>query len=174
MERPYSTGTKSDVIFFVGEEIEKTPAYGKRTLFVVGIHDGKELLEIATLNNCDHIYLGANHSYNPIDYDQVISWELMAQYLLEKEFWVTLDVDHGSYKWSEDLFVTLCSYDKFIPMIAVKIPYITNLNYNACLKIDDKDFKATNPGVWVHHVHDLMARDKFTNWTQYTKDLTIE
>ena len=35
-------------------------------------------------------------------------------------------------------------------MISVLLPYIDQQwNYNACIKIDDKDFKASNPGVWV-------------------------
>ena len=174
MQREYQTGSKNDVTIFTGVEIEHTPAYGKKTLFVVGIHIGSELAEIAKRHDCDHIYLGANHSYAPVDYDQIISWELMAQYLLEKEFWVTLDINHASYSRSEDMMVGLCCYNKFIPMISVKIPYITNLNYNACVKIDDSDFNATNPGVWLHQVHDLMDRKKFTDWTQYGKDEIIK
>ena len=174
MEREYQAGTKNDVTIFTGIEIEHTPAYGKKTLFVVGIHKADELAEIATLNNCDHIYLGANHSYAPMDYDQIISWELMTLELLRKDFWITLDIDSKFYEFSEDMMVSLCCYDKFIPMISVKLPYIANLNYNACVKIDDRDFKATNPGVWVHHLHDLMDRKKFTNWSQYGKDEIIK
>ena len=33
---------------------------------------------------------------------------------------------------------------------------------------------ATNPGVWVHALHDLMRRSKFTDWSQYEKDQVIE
>jgi hypothetical protein len=109
-----------------------------------------------------------------MDWDQVNSWEIMTSALLDNGFWVTLDIDHGSYEWNEDLLACLCCHDKFIPMISVKIPYITNLNYNACVKIDDRDFKATNPGVWVHHVHDLMDRKVFTDWTKYGKDQVIK
>lgn len=173
MQREYQDGSKNDVTIFTGIEIEHTPAYGKKTLFVVGIHKADELAAIATENNCDHIYLGANHSYAPMDWDQVNSWEIMTSALLDNGFWVTLDIDHGSYEWNEDLLACLCCHDKFIPMISVKIPYITNLNYNACVKIDDRDFKATNPGVWVHHVHDLMDRKVFTDWTKYGKDQVI-
>ena len=36
MKREYNTGTKDSVTFFIGTEIEHTPAYGMRTLFVVG------------------------------------------------------------------------------------------------------------------------------------------
>ena len=59
---------------------------------------------------------------------------------------------------------------KFIPQISVKLPYLQQLGYNATLKIDDKDFAATNPGVWCHRLHDLLSTDKFTDWDQYTGD----
>ena len=38
MKRDYDTGVKDNVEFFVGTEVEKTPAYGMKTLFVTGIH----------------------------------------------------------------------------------------------------------------------------------------
>jgi len=53
------------------------------------------------------------------------------------------------------------------------MPYIDLLGYNACVKIDDKDFDSTNPGVWVHKVHDLKTRDTFTDWSKYTTDEII-
>jgi hypothetical protein len=58
-------------------------------------------------------------------------------------------------------------------MISVKMPYIRQLGYNATLKLDDKDFAATNPGVWCHSIHDLQNRDRFTDWSKYTKDETL-
>jgi hypothetical protein len=58
-------------------------------------------------------------------------------------------------------------------MISVKIPYLTQLNYNATIKIDDKGFEATNPGVWTHQLHDLMKREKFTDWDQYKDDAIL-
>jgi hypothetical protein len=59
-------------------------------------------------------------------------------------------------------------------MISVKLPYINQFNYNATLKLDDKDFKATNPGVWCHSLHELQNRKGFTDWTKYTKDEVID
>jgi hypothetical protein len=38
MKRDYKSGTLDNVILFTGLEIERTPAYGIQTLFVVGIH----------------------------------------------------------------------------------------------------------------------------------------
>jgi hypothetical protein len=67
----------------------------------------------------------------------------------------------------------LCERDRFIPIIKVPIPYIKLWNYNTCIKIDDKDFAASNPGVWVHSLHDVLDREKFTDWSKYDKDLVI-
>ena len=45
-----------DVKFFIGTEVEKSPAYGQRTLFVVGYQPKEEILARALNNNCPHIY----------------------------------------------------------------------------------------------------------------------
>ena len=47
-------------------------------------------------------------------------------------------------------------------MISVKLPYIEQLNYNACIKVDDSGFKQPNPGVWVYYANELKDRKKFT------------
>jgi hypothetical protein len=83
----------------------------------------------------------------------------------------TLDIDVGL---AEDLLDgPLTEFNNFIPMLSVKLPYIRQLGYNATLKLDDKDFRATNPGVWCHNLHDLQSRSTFTDWSCYTKDETL-
>jgi hypothetical protein len=42
------------------------------------------------------------------------------------------------------------------------------------IKIDDRGFKETNPGVWSHSLHSLMDRKCFTDWQQYTNDEIIK
>lgn len=173
MKRIYDTGTDDNVNFFVGTEVEHTPAYGKRTLFIVGIKDPEDIMDLADEHGCSHIYLGANMSFNVTDNteSQWKPWEGMAFPLLNKGYWVTLDVDVSQI---EGLLETgFTEHNRFIPMISVKLPYIEQLGYNACLKIDDKDFDATNPGVWVHKVHDLKTRETFTDWSKYTTDEII-
>ena len=64
-------------------------------------------------------------------------------------------------------------HEQFISMISVKLPYIEQLNYNACIKIDDENFRATNPGVWVYYAQELKDRKKFTSWEDYGKDQPI-
>ena len=59
-------------------------------------------------------------------------------------------------------------------MISVKLPYIKQFNYNATLKIDDTTWGHSNPGVWTHQLNELMTKDKFTYWDQYTQDTEIK
>ena len=91
---------------------------------------------------------------------------------LQNGFLCTLDLD---VKSAEGLIEgPLIEYNNFIPMISVKLPYLQLLGYNAIIKLDDKDFAATNPGVWCHSLHDLKDRTKFTDWSKYTKDEVIK
>ena len=160
------------VNFFTGVEVEHTPAHGLKTLFVVGVRSFESISE--HLIGCEHIYFGANMSFpNPeVDnYDEWHKWERMINFFLDKEYLCTLDVDVSS---AEGLIESgLCERHNFIPMISVKVPYAQQLGYNATIKIDDKDFAATNPGVWCHSLHDLQNRDTFTPWSKYTKDKTL-
>ncbi len=177
MKRNYETGVADSITFFTGVEIEKTPAYGMKTLFVVGVHDPYIVMELARNNNCEHIYFGANQSFctNGVnDIDTWRPWEDMIYVCLDAEdgFWCTLDFD---VRETEGLLESgLTEKRRFIPQISVKLPYLNQLGYNATLKIDDKDFNATNPGVWCHNLQDLLGRDKFTNWDQYGKDEIIK
>ena len=170
MKRDYNDGVKDDVTFFVGTEIEHTPAYGKTTLFVVGLQNPDKVAKLAQSVNADHIYLGANHSFNGTN---LMYWEAVIKELLKRDFWVTLDFDYKHYEDILDSLVQWNEHDRFITQLSVKLPYTDLLNYNTCIKVDDKDFRATNPGVWVHHLHDLKDRSKFTDWSQYGKDIPI-
>lgn len=159
---------------FTGTEVEHTLAFGQWTLFVVGIQS-IELIEAAAIaHKCTHIYFGANQSFPAIDTNssEWTVWEHMIVPFLTKGYTCTLDID---VKQVEGLLESpLPEYNQFIPMISVKLPYLQQLGYNAVLKIDDKDFAATNPGVWCHHVSTLLNRKKFTPWSQYKQDKIIQ
>ncbi len=165
-------GHNDDTKFFIGTEVEHTPAYGQKTLFVVGLQNLKEILARALNNNCPHIYLGANQSFQPNNDGEWNEWEYIISGLVKENIWVTLDYD---LKYHENILEESWNEkDTFISMISVKMPYVRQLNYNACIKIDDRGYRETNPGVWVHSVHDLQTRKTFTDWTKYTKDEIIE
>jgi len=167
------TGHES-VQMFVGTEVEHSPAYGMKTLFVIGVQDPKNIVTAAQRNNCEHIYFGANQSFpNPVvnDADTWHAWESMIGACLMHGAWCTLDLD---LKSAEGLLEgSLIEHDRFIPMISVKLPYAKLYNYNTIIKIDDKDFQATNPGVWCHSLHDLKNRAVFTDWSKYSQDEVI-
>ena len=48
------------------------------------------------------------------------------------------------------------------------------MNYHTMIKIDDTDFKASNPGIWSHNMNDLMQTEKFTPWSAYSHDEIID
>lgn len=175
MKRDYTTGNTEGISLFTGVEIEQTPAYGMKTLFVVGVQNPQEILELAGEYYCEHIYFGANQSFKTNgldDYQSWEPWEKMIRECLDAGFWCTLDFNVSE---TEGILESpLVENRRFIPQISVKLPYIQQLGYNATLKIDDKDFAATNPGVWCHSLHTLMSRDSFTNWDQYGKDEIIK
>ena len=148
------------------KEIEHTPAFGKLTLFVTGLHSVEEIA--SHLQGCEHIFFGANHSFNPRTPEEWDAWQDMIQFFLDKDYLCSLDIPLSAVEEFND--GGLNEYDNFIPQIRVPIPYIKLWNYNTMLKIDDKDFKATNPGVWSHSLHKLMDRNNFTPWDKYKED----
>lgn len=167
MKRIYDTLIPTDTAtMFIGEEVEHTPMKGQPTLFVVGIQSLETVIETLQYHELQHVYLGANQSFVPDD-----AWEDLVKGLLNEGFWVTLDFDVQEVEWIHECLFT--EHNRFIPMISVKLPYIDLLGYNACLKLDDKDFDATNSGVWTHQLHDLKDRRVFTDWSKYTQDTII-
>lgn len=180
MKRDYTDGVADNITFFIGNEVEHTPAFGMRTLFVTGIEsvdkielilgDNNALLD--TSKHIKHIFFGANHSFNPTDYDEHKQWEDMIYHFLKKDLLCSLDIPMSQVEEFHES--GYCEYNNFIPQIRVPIPYIKLWNYNTMLKIDDKDFKATNPGVWSHSLHTLMDRSKFTDWAQYKNDEIVK
>ena len=181
MKRDYANATVKQVQaeFFTGIEVENSPAKGMETLFVVGLQDEQSILDAIegtwnglTQGDIRHIYFGANQSFNPVTGDDWRTWEDMIDIWLDHGYWVTLDLD---VKQIENLLEGgLTEQRRFIPMISIKLPYIKLLNYNTTIKIDDKGFDATNPGVWCHRLDKLMDIDSFTSWDKYTEDKLIK
>ena len=147
MKREYSGTVKNDAKFFVGKEVEKTIAYGKRTLFVVGIQNVQKIERIFKEELCGHIFFGANHSLvlPTVNWEW---WETMIAYFLKKDIPVSLDIPYiGSQLILDSNLVT---YPNFIPQIRVPIPNINDWPKNSMVKIDDVGYDQTNPGVWCH------------------------
>jgi hypothetical protein len=159
-----------NVSFFFGKEVEKTPAFGKQTLFVVGIQPVDEIAYHFARHpsGVEHIFFGANHSFYPQTPTEWDKWEAMIAYFLKLGYVCSLDIPVTHVEDFND--TSLCEYRNFIPQIRLSIPYVKLWNYNTMIKIDDNDFDATNPGVWTHSLHSLMSRRTFTDWDQYNED----
>jgi hypothetical protein len=159
--------------FFTGVEVENSPAKGLRTLFVVGIQPVDTIIANVLNSKSRHVYIGANMSLHEVgndDHDVWKSWDDMIEGVLESSAvdYVTIDLTSAQV---EGFLESRASEDnRVIPMISVKLPYTRLLNYNTTIKIDDKGFNATNPGVWCHSLHNLMNRDTFTPWHAYVGD----
>jgi hypothetical protein len=169
-----NTEERQAVVYFTGYEVEHTICHGMKTLFVVGTPPLEEILQQANRDiDIKQIYFGTSQSFNPKSnsHEEYKAWDQVITGCLEADYWVTLDFDIKHIEgileggWNE--------YARFVPMISCKLPYISLLNYNATLKLDDLTWGKTNPGVWTHQLHDLMSKDKYTYWDQYTQDTKL-
>lgn len=159
--------------FFTGIEVENSPAKGMRTLFVVGIQPVDTIIANVLHSNTQHVYIGANMSLHNLvndDHDGWREWDRMIEGVLESGAVDYVTVDFTAAQVEGFLESLASENNRVIPMISVKLPYTKLLNYNTTIKIDDKDFNATNPGVWCHSLHVLMDRDTFTPWHAYVGD----
>ena len=171
MKRDYKNGVKSDVAFFVGAEVERTPTEGMKTLFVVDLQRTATVLRHAEKNSCKHIYFGANHSYKVMNGQEVQSIASQLQYFLERDYHVTIDMNPAYKGFSE--ITKLLSYPKFTIVYGVTVENVKDIQGNVVIKIDDRDFKATNPGVWCWSVKDMMKKKNYTAWEEYGDDKTL-
>jgi hypothetical protein len=163
----------NNINFFFGKEVEKTPAFSKYTLFVVGVQSISDIaLKLtAGLEPIEHIFFGANHSFYPQTPTEWDRWEAMIVHFLKLGYVCSLDIPVTHVEDFND--TCLCEYRNFIPQIRISIPYVKLWNYNTMFKIDDNDFDSTNPGVWTHSLHSLMSRRTFTDWDQYNEDKAL-
>ena len=172
MDRIYSQGKTDNAKYFVANEVEQTPAYGMRTLFVVGLQIAEEIVELARKFNCHNIYFGTGTTFLPNSEEEVAEWDYVISQVIAQDFWATLDFDSNLAHYVHSM--TVSKHRRFIPMISVKVDNFRGFNYNATLKLDDVDFDSTNPGVWCWSLSDLLVRDHFTDWEEYRDDTIIE
>ena len=184
IERDYGTGPTTSVDYFIGTEVESSPAKGLTTLFVVGIQPVSTLKELiddrASLldhsQHIKHIYLGANMSFHGVANDDHYTWRQiddMIDHLLESSSINHITVDITVSQIEGFLESSASDNNRVIPMVSVKLPYLRLLNYNTTIKVDDKSFDATNPGVWCVPLENLTKRKYFTPWSAYKGDTPV-
>lgn len=160
--------------FFVGGEVEKTPAFAKKTLFVVGSPNITSIEKHAAEHKVQHIFMGANHSFDCSYIPDSGYWDNTITSLLDSGYWVTLDYPaHQHETVLKMLNKGIWQSRIFVPLLSVRIPKVEISNVNLTVKIDDVDFNATNPGVWCMHFREVTDSNRFTDWTEYSADTVI-
>lgn len=162
-------GYDETTCFFIGPEVEHTPAYSKRTLFVIGKQPLDQILRMAREYRTPHVFMGANHSFEVGNQDAY--WDQTITALLDKGLWVTLDYQaHEHEAVLAMLNPGIWQSRIFVPLLGVRIPRVQTSSVNLTIKIDDVDFAATNAGVWCLHHHEITDSNRFTDWQEYTTD----
>ena len=161
--------------FFIGPEVEHTPAFSKKTLFVVGKQTVEKILSLAREHKVTHIFMGANHSFVVDPTDGTLYWNETITELLDRGFWVSLDYPaHQHESVLKILSAGVWQSRIFVPLLRVEIPKVQTSSPNLTVKIDDVDFNSTNPGVWCLHFHEVTDSNRFTDWIEYGSDVVIE
>ena len=170
MKRDYADGIKDNATFFVGEEVEKTATEGMKTLFVVGLQRTASVVRHAEKHKTKHIYFGANHSYKVLDGSEINQISSQLKYFLDKDYHVTIDTN-PAYRFKD--IMDLLTYPRFTIVYGIRMDNIMDMKGNVVIKLDDADFKATNPGVWCWSVRDMIDEKHFTDWSEYGADETL-
>ena len=103
--------------FFIGTEVESSPAKGLNTLFVVGIQSGDKIKEIIGSRNAyldyskhiRHVYLGANMSLHDVANDDGYTWNQIDD--MVDEVLENIAIDYALMEKTQDLLVMPASFD---------------------------------------------------------------
>jgi hypothetical protein len=173
MNRTYENMVTNTAKMFVGQEVEHTPYFGLRTLFVVGSPQDQVnlIVEQASQNDCTHIFLGANHSYAPQTIEEAIEWSLAIS-KLSKKFKVSVDVGsnflHYFRRSKAHLVKDVCL------QVRLEISDMSEYNNLVMIKIDDSGFRHSNPGIWTTPLTTICSPANFTAWNEYNKDRIVK
>lgn len=165
---------QSKVTFFIGPEVEHTPAYSKKTLFVVGKPDVAKIETLAREYKAPHVFLGANLSFKCESAEDATYWDSTVTALLDKGFWVTLN-----YSAEEHVDVLkilnpgIWQSRIFVPLLGIGIPQLETSNSNLTVKFHSNGIRGANPGVWSMHYHQITDSNRFTSWDDYDTDVGI-
>jgi hypothetical protein len=159
---------KKRTTYMIGMEVEKTPAFGMKTLFVQEFQPFIETHIRAIDNSINHIYLCANRSFHPAH-----DWNTLVAGLLYAGYIVTFDYPVTYHNIVLNILQTdIWNNSRFIPMITVDISNIADVGNNVIVKIDDP--AGINPGVWCLTKSDITDPEKYTDWDEYADDENIK
>ena len=165
----HPAGDRPDYI--IGPEVERTAAYGKKTLIVNQFKDIDTIQAIAEQFKCRHIYLevtyALNHSRNQA---QVLKrYRQLAQHFLKQDYTVTVDIPNELASRYADL-----TKDKnFVMNVAIQIPDMHKLGDRVSMKfVGGADWNKSG-GVYVADFDAIRTKKNFTSWSKYDKDVKV-
>lgn len=172
MDRDYKDGFFGDdeVKVFVGPEVEHTPAFGKTTLFLATNQlTYVQIKELCDLHDCEAVYFGANRTY----VNNIANQPLQIDRLLDDGLFVTIDYPYAMHDAVKERFTAVWQHERFVPFCSV-IFSKSDEDTQLCFKIDDVDFKSTNPGVWTQSMSDFKKQAGYTDWSKYKQDKIVD
>lgn len=168
LNRQYTNIKTSDARFFIGREIERTPYYGLKTLFVVGVQCPNEITKLAHEHDCKHIFFGANYSFDPKGTTEETLWLNMLAEIANQQWPMTIDTTLKH----QHLLAELVKLDNFCMQIRLPIANVEQIK-NCYLKVDDIGFRSTNSGIWTINVKEITTEKNYTSWLEYGEDTAI-
>jgi len=165
----HPTGDRPDYI--IGPEVERTAAYGKKTLIVNQFKDINTIQSIAEKFKCRHIYLevtyALNHSSNQA---QVLKrYRQLARHFLQQDYTVTIDIPNEL----ASRYADLTNNKNFVMNVAIQIPDMHKLGDRVSMKfVGGADWNKSG-GVYVADFDTIRVKKNFTPWKRYDKDVKV-
>jgi len=158
--------------YIVGEEIEKTAAFGKKTLFVNIASEPKIIEELITKYKCKHIYFEVSYAISNNKNKKKIlkDFRKLAQYFLKKGILVTIDIPNEL----ANTYADLTDNKNFILNVAIHFPKMHKLKDNVSIKFVDTEYKGGSGGVYVADLDSIRdTKNNFTPWEDYSADVKV-
>lgn len=155
-----------NVIFYVGPEVEQTPAFSLKTLFVQGVRSAAKILEYAEKHNCKHVKIGANNSFQRNKLLAGVVTEI-----LQAGVKVSLVYPVDAHEFVLETYNDdILGHPNFIPVVTCQIRRLESISKNMSVKIDDAEFGGSNAGVWTFVTHNLLDPNRKTDWNDYSHE----
>lgn len=160
---------KDEVVYAVGPEVEHTPVFSSKTLFVNGIRSVSQMTEFAEKNSCKHVCLGAFDSFQKNK-----KWDEIIAQLLDTGLYVSLHYPADANDFLlEALAANVWGHPHFIPVVVISMPGIADLSKNLMLKVGDDCQNELNPGVWTIPMREVLDSNRFTPWGDFNNIMPI-
>ena len=144
------------VKYTIGAEVEHTPAFSKKTLFVEGLPSSIEVARIALAEKVQHV------RFSPRTADH--NWDRLLTDVLDLGLWATLEYPAAFHPvFQLELSKGVLQSRRYVPLINVKLHDLAASGTNLSIKFESD----TNPGNWTLNCSDLMDSNKYTSWEDY-------